>query len=45
LGSEFDLRDSEENHIQFDWDHELDNSWVNRLKVGYNEKKFDDYQT
>ncbi len=45
LGSEFDLRDSEENRIQFDWDHELDNSWVNRLKVGYNEKKFDDYQT
>lgn len=45
LGSEFDIRDSEEDLLQFDWDYELDNGWTNTFKVGYYEKEFDDYQT
>ncbi len=45
LGSEHDKRESEDSRIQLDWDHELDNGWTNRLKLGYYEKKFDDYQT
>ncbi len=45
LGSEHDKRESTDSRIQFDWDHELDNGWTNRLKFGYYEKKFDDYQT
>ncbi|WP_245600972.1 TonB-dependent siderophore receptor [Marinobacterium jannaschii] len=45
LGSEFDIRDSKEDMVQFDWDHELDNGWTNRFKIGYYEKTFDDYQT
>ncbi|ADZ90237.1 TonB-dependent siderophore receptor [Marinomonas mediterranea] len=45
LGSEFDIRDSEEDLLQFDWDYELDNGWTNKFKVGYYEKEFDDYQT
>lgn len=45
FNSEFDVRNSEENLIQFDWDFEFDNGWTNRFKVGYYEKEFDDYQT
>ena len=45
LGSEFDLRDSSEDMVQLDWDHVLANGWTNRLKVGYYEKNFDDYQS
>ena len=44
LGSQFDERDSTEKQIQFDFDHEFDNGWKNQLKLGYYQKKFDDYQ-
>ncbi|WP_417510319.1 TonB-dependent siderophore receptor [Methylophaga sp.] len=44
LGSRFDERDSTEKQIQFDFDHEFDNGWKNQLKLGYYQKKFDDYQ-
>jgi len=45
FNSEFDARDSEDNLIQFDWDFELNNGWVNKAKIGYYEKDVDDYQT
>lgn len=44
LGSEFDERDAEDTMLQFDWDHEFANGWINRLKVGHYEKQYDDYQ-
>ncbi len=44
LGSEFDQRDSEENRIQLDWDYYINDSWTNKLKIGFYEKEFDDYQ-
>jgi len=45
LGTEFDIRDSTDDLIQFDWDYELDNGWTNKFKIGYYEKELDDYQT
>ncbi|MBX2849378.1 MAG: TonB-dependent siderophore receptor [Acidiferrobacterales bacterium] len=45
LGSEYDIRDSEEDLLQFDWEHEFDNGWINKFKVGYYEKDLNDYQT
>ncbi|MCW8127254.1 TonB-dependent siderophore receptor [Microbulbifer halophilus] len=45
LGSEFDIRDSRDLLVQVDYDHDFDNGWSNRFKVGAFEKKFDDYQT
>nr|MBX2847224.1 TonB-dependent receptor [Acidiferrobacterales bacterium] len=44
LGSEYDIRDSVEDLLQFDWEHELKNGWTNKFKAGYYEKEFDDYQ-
>ena len=45
LGTEYDIRDSTDDLIQFDWDYELDNGWTNKFKIGYYEKELDDYQT
>ncbi|EAQ63713.1 ferrichrome-iron receptor [Marinomonas sp. MED121] len=45
LGSEYDIRDTTDDLLQFDWDFELDNGWTNKFKVGYYEKELDDYQT
>lgn len=45
LGSQFDERDSTEDMLQLDWDHEFSNGWVNRFKAGYYEKNFEDYQS
>lgn len=45
LGSEFDYRDSRDSMVQFDWEHTLNNGWMNRFKAGFYEKSFDDYQS
>jgi len=45
LGSEYDIRDSTDDLIQFDWDYEMDNGWTNKFKMGYYEKELEDYQT
>jgi len=45
FNSEFDIRDSEDNLIQLDWDFEFNNGWTNKAKIGYYEKDFNDYQT
>lgn len=44
LGSEFSTRDSIEKRASFDFDHEFRSGWINRFKVSYAEKQFDDYQ-
>ncbi len=45
LGSEFDLRDSEEKRIRFNWDHNFNDSWINKFAIGFYEKEFNDYQS
>lgn len=44
LGSEFSTRESIEKRASFEFDHEFRSGWVNRFKVSYAEKEFDDYQ-
>jgi len=44
LGSEFDLRDSDEVRTQLDWDRIINDNWTNKFKVGFYRKRFDDYQ-
>lgn len=44
LGSKYSERESIEKRVQFNFDHEFDNGWTNKLNVSYFEKNFDDYQ-
>lgn len=45
LGTELDQRESQEQRIKFDWDHTINDSWINKLAVGFYKKEFNDYQT
>ncbi|AJQ95569.1 TonB-dependent siderophore receptor [Gynuella sunshinyii] len=44
LGSKYDDRDSTEHKIQLDFDHTFMSGWKNKLKTGYYQKEFEDYQ-
>lgn len=45
LTSEFDLRDSEETRIRLNWDHTINDNWINKFAISYFEKEFKEFQT
>ncbi|WP_420591139.1 TonB-dependent siderophore receptor [Bacterioplanoides sp.] len=44
LGSEYSTRESIEKRASLGFDHEFRNGWINRLKLSYSDKEYDDYQ-